>query len=114
MDSGTLTRNLPTPTIYVPSTSQFYSKTVAHENRHVYQWQQGLLSDLLQVPSLMAVLSPLTGTTQADLSNKIAAAFTNWFNANQATYNSRIPAAETDAHAVSDLIVPQYLYQKCN
>ena len=112
---GTLTRNLPARTIYVPATSQFFSKTEAHENKHMDQWATGLLSDLLQISSLMARLSPLTDTTEAGLLAKRDAEATNWFNEQEAIYNMRLAAAENEAYAVSDPMAPQYLYQKvCN
>jgi hypothetical protein len=113
VNSGSLARGTPSATIYIPSSSQFYNKTVTHENRHVTQWSSGMLSDLLLVASLMTQLSPLTDATQAGLMTKINNASLSWFNSQEAIYNSRLPAAEKDAYNVSDPIAPQYLYQNC-
>jgi hypothetical protein len=110
---GTLQRNLPTPVFYMPANSQFYSKTVAHENEHVRQWQSGLLSDLLTVNGLMLVLYPLTDSTKIGLRNKMANASNNWFDNQEAIYNSRVSASEAGAYQVSDPITPRYLYQNC-
>src|SRR5262249_25396611 len=74
VDGGTLARKLPVPMIYVPASSQFYEKVVAHENKHVEQWKTGMLSDLYAVSSLMEILAPLTDPTQEGLSKKLGAA----------------------------------------
>ena len=113
VSSGNLARGTPSATIFIPSSSQFYNKTLTHENRHVTQWSSGMLSDLLLVSSLMTQLSPLTDATQAGLITKINNASTSWFNGQETIYNSRLRAAEKDAYDVSDQIAPQYLYQNC-
>jgi hypothetical protein len=113
VNSGSLTRGTPSATINIPSSSQFYNKTLTHENRHVTQWSSGMLSDLLLVSSLMTQLSPLTDATQAGLMTKINNASISWFDGQETIYNSRLTAAEKDAYNVSDPIAPQYLYQNC-
>jgi hypothetical protein len=113
VNSGTITRNTPETVINVPVNSQFYSKTVAHENRHVQQFVSGMNSDLFTVSSLMAQLSPLTDATQAGLSAKIAQGFNDWYAGQLIWVNIRRTAMEQDAHAVSDLISPLYAYQLC-
>jgi hypothetical protein len=108
---GSLERVVQSPQINFVSTSQFYNKTIQHENKHVQQWTSGMLSDLYVVSNLMSQLSPLTGTTQADLQNQISAAMSTW-NINQnSIYLSRKAAAEAEAYQVSDPIAPQYIYQ---
>jgi hypothetical protein len=110
---GTLARTLNSAVINVPSTSQFYNKTLRHEQKHEEQWASGMFSDLLLISDLMAQLSPLTDTSRDGLNAQIATTFTNWFSAQENIYNSRVPAAEREAYAVSDSISPQYLYQNC-
>ena len=101
------------PSINVPINSQFYNKTVVHENRHVQQYVSGLYSDLFLVSSLMTDLSPLTDATQAGLTAKIAAAFNNWYDGQATWITIRRSAAESDAHSVSDPVSPMYAYQLC-
>ena len=113
VNSGTITRNTPETVINVPLNSQFYSKTVAHENRHVWQYVSGMNSDLFTVSSLMAQLSPLTDATQAGLSAKIAQAFNDWYAGQLVWINIRRTAMEEDAHSVSDNFSPLYAYQLC-
>jgi len=113
IDSGTLARNLPVPLIYVPSSSQFYEKVLAHENKHVEQWRTGMLSDLYSISSLMAVLSPLTDATQEGLSKKLGVASVAWVEQQDREFQRRLRAAEREAHKVSDPIAPRYCYQYC-
>ncbi len=87
--------------IYVPATSQFYNKTVTHENEHVAQWQSGVFSDFLTVGGLMAVLYPLTDATQNGLITKISNASNAWFANQQTIYNNRLPTAEKAAYYIS-------------
>jgi hypothetical protein len=113
IDAGTLRRNLPTPVIYVPTTSQFYAKVTAHENKHVEQWKTGMLADLYSIDSLMTVLAPLTDATQQGLSKKLGAASITWVQQQDREFQRRLRAAEKEAHQVSDPIAPQYCYQYC-
>jgi hypothetical protein len=113
IDAGTLTRSLPKPLIYVPTTSQFYEKVVAHENKHVEQWRTGMLSDLYSISSLMEVLYPLTDSTEEGLAKKLGAASVDWVQKQDREFQRRLGAAEKEAHRVSDPIAPRYCYQYC-
>ena len=113
INSGTLARNVQSPVMNVPQDSQFYSKTLRHEEKHVEQWTSGMFSDLLLISDLMTQLSPLTDTTQAGLSAQLGAASTSWYNNQISIYQSRLPAAEREAYAVSDQLDPKYIYQNC-
>jgi hypothetical protein len=113
VNSGNLTRNTPEVTINVPFNSQFYNKTVIHENRHRQQYVSGMNSDLFTVDSLMAQLSPLTDPTQAGLNAKIAQAFTAWLSGQNAAVIIRSSVMEADAYSISDNVPPQYAYQNC-
>ncbi len=110
---GTLVRHAPVVTIYVPVDSQFYDKTVLHENRHVWQYESGPNSDLFTVADLMAQLSPLTDPTQAGLNAKIQQAVADWRDGQLIWVAIRRDAMEQDAHSVSDPWPPQYAYQQC-
>lgn len=111
--SGSLTRNAPAAQVLVSSLSQFYQKTVTHENVHVQQWQSGTFSDLLTVQGLMQVLSPLTDVTQTGLIQRIGSASNTWFAQQEQLYVSRLSNAERQAHSTSDPLTPRYLYQNC-
>jgi hypothetical protein len=110
---GTMTRLIAPPEILVLPTSQFYDKTVAHENQHVLQYTIGLNSDLYTVAGIMAVLSPLTDSTAAGLKSKIDTAAQAYLDSQNALAKSRRDAAEIDAYNVSDPILPRYAYQRC-
>jgi hypothetical protein len=117
LDKGTLARQVPTSaTINVISTSQFYTKTVQHEQVHVNQWIAGtghLWGDLYNPDELFNQFKNLTGTSQSDLFNKLVQAKTTYINGQGALYQQRITQAEREAHVVSDPIPPQYVYQNC-
>jgi hypothetical protein len=109
--TGTMSRQAPVVTIYPLSTSQFYQKTVAHENKHVDQYMTGMMSDLFTVSSLFTQLSPLTDVSQQGLITKINNTTVSWYNSEGAKWTTRQRASEQEAHGVSDPIIPKYLYQ---
>ena len=109
--NGSLSRNVGNPVVVYATTSQFYNKAYAHENKHYQQWTTGMNSDLYVVSNLMTQLSPLTGTTEADLLNQINTSISNWNSNQHSTYVSRLSTAEAEAYQVSDPIAPQYKYQ---
>jgi hypothetical protein len=113
VNSGTFTRNAPVIHINVPINSQFYDKTLAHENRHAWQFTSGMNSDLFLVSDLMIQVAPLTDATQAGLVAKIIQARDQWDAGQIVIVNVRRAAMEADAHSVSYLIAPQYAYQAC-
>jgi len=108
---GNLARKVPTAHINVPSSSQFYSKTVAHEQVHVTQWQSGLFSDLFVPADFYNQIKGLTDPTLQGLVDQIASARAAYRYSQLLAANSRLATAEQQAYAVSDLIAPQYLYQ---
>jgi hypothetical protein len=112
--TGTMTRVLPVPQILVTPTSQFYNKTVQHEQVHVNQWNPGgLVGDLYIVADLFGQVSGFTSTSQTDLLNQYAAALSNYENTEVNIFNSRRTALEHQAYVVSDPISPQYMIQNC-
>ena len=114
---GTLSRVVPTSsTINVISTSQFYSKTVQHEQVHVNNWIAGtghLYGDLYNPDDFYNQIINITGTSQNDLINKLSAALTTYVNSQGAIVAQRHSQDEQQAYAVSDPIAPQYVYQNC-
>jgi hypothetical protein len=114
---GTLSRVVPTSsTIYVIPTSQFYNKTVQHEQVHVNNWILGaghLYGDLFIPADFYSQIKDTTGASQADLINKLSAALTTYVNAQEAIAAQRKNQDEHQAYVVSDPIAPQYVYQNC-
>jgi hypothetical protein len=117
VNKGTLARRVPTTmTIFVPTTSQFYNKTVSHEQVHLNQWIAGpghLYGDLFSADDFFNQIKGLTGTSKEDLFNKLVQAKTTYINAQVALVQQRRVQSEREAHAVSDPISPQYVYQNC-
>jgi hypothetical protein len=112
--TGTMTRVMPVPQILVTPTSQFYNKTVQHEQVHVNQWNPGgLVGDLYIVADLFGQVSGFISTSQTDLLNQYAAALSNYENTEVNIFNSRRTALEHQAYVVSDPISPQYMIQNC-
>lgn len=112
---GSLSRTTATFVNGLPAASQFHPKVVAHEQNHVDQWMVPgrRMYDIYRVESLLTQLLPLTDTTQGGLAAKIVATFNAWNQLQIQTYASRRYAGEIEAYAVSDSIVPRYLYQRC-
>lgn len=114
---GTLSRVVPTTsTIYVIPTSQFYNKTVQHEQAHVNNWILGtghLFGDLFIPTDFYNQIRNTTGTSQADLINQLSAALKTYVNAQEAIVAQREIQDEHLAHVVSDPIAPRYVYQEC-
>jgi hypothetical protein len=114
---GTLSRVVPTSSvIYVISTSQFYNKTVQHEQVHVNNWIAGtghLYGDLYNPDDFYNQIINITGTSYNDLINNLSAALTIYVNSQGAIVAQRHNQDEHQAYAVSDPIVPQYVYQNC-
>jgi len=111
---GTMTRVLPVPQIFVPTTSQFYNKSNQHEQVHVAQWNPGRLLGDLYIPSdLFNLVASFTGTSQADLQHQFDTAKGNYFTQEVNIFSSRATALEREAYAVSDPIAPQYMIQNC-
>jgi hypothetical protein len=112
---GGMRRRLPTKVVHVPNTSQFYTKTDAHEQEHAYtQWLPGnLFGNTYIVADFYQRIRNFTGTSQVNLQNQVAAEFQLYTNAQDAFINSNIAQSERLAYQVSDAIAPQYLYQNC-
>ena len=77
------------------------------------QYATGSASDLFTVSGLMAVLSPLTDSTQAGLVAQINQATLNYYADQNNQVAARKSQLEKEAYDVSDAIAPQYVYQNC-
>ena len=84
-----------------------------HEQKHEAQWQTGMFSNLFEVASFMQVISNLTSTTRAGLTQQINQAHLNWANQQGQLYQNQKNAAEIEAFNISDPIAPMYAYQRC-
>jgi hypothetical protein len=106
---GSMARTQPVVHMYISSRNQFYQKVLAHENKHVQQWQTGMLSDLITVDGLWQAISGLSDATQQGLNNKIINAANIWIQGQGAILDQRRSAVETEAFSVSATIPPLYL-----
>lgn len=98
-----------------PQTSQFYNKTLKHEEVHVEQYATGIWSDLYKIDNLMPRLLLLTDPNQQPLEQKIFRAKEDWREEQKQILLQRLPNAEREAYRVSDPITPRYLFQAaCN
>lgn len=113
-----LTRVTQSAIVNVPMSSQFYSKTVAHENVHVPQYHTGqLLGSYFTVTGFWAYVTSLnlSDSTHAGLMAKVNLAKTNYYlaEANRMISSGDLYSAELAAYAVSDPIAPMFAYQLC-
>ena len=113
INSGTMARTTYPAVISIPTASQFYNKTLRHEEKHELQWQSGLFKDIWAVSRFMAVVSNFTATTSAGLTQQINQAFVTWDAQQLQDYRNNFNAAEIEAYTISDLLAPQYAYQRC-
>ncbi len=109
-----------TPQFYLPSTSQFYNKTVAHENVHITQFQPGGISqNYVVVAAFYQNIQGLTASSQALLSASIATTYNNYILAEvdrirlPPNATNQLTAMELAAFQVSDQTAPLYAYQLC-
>lgn len=111
--SGTMTRTTYPSVINIPSSSQFYNKTVQHESKHELQWATGLFQNTFAVSSFMTVIENFHDTSAQSLQQQINQAYLNWDQQQAQFYQSNLSAAEIEAYAISDLITPLFAYQRC-
>ncbi len=116
----TFQRTNPFVYLYVPSTSQFRNKVLAHEFHHQDQYQPGGIShlneDLWNPEEAYDAVINLTHDTEDGLNNLIAGSLWTYL-ATQAYIDEQVrrEEAEAEAYAISDPIAPAYLYQSgCN
>ena len=111
---GTMTRVLPVPNIFVGPSSQFYTKTVKHEQVHVDQWGPGRVVGDLYIPTeLFNQVKDFIGTSQADLNAQYNRALDAYSVAQVDIFASRKKPIEHESFVVSDPIPPKYMVQNC-
>jgi len=109
-----MTRVLPVPNIFVGPSSQFYTKTVKHEQVHVDQWGPGRVVGDLYIPTeLFNQVKDFIGTSQADLRAQYNRALDAYSVAQVDIFASRKKPIEHEAFVVSDPIPPKYMVQNC-
>ena len=111
---GNLARRVPPKVVFVSNTSQFFTKTDAHEQEHLNHWSPGkLFGNVHQPADFFARIQNFTGVSQQDLLNKIVAELSAYTNQQDAFVSANLNQSEKLAHAVSDPMNPKYLYQNC-
>lgn len=109
---GSLQR-VPSPIeMRTPQASQFYNKTLRHEEVHVEQYATGIWSDLYQIDNVMPRLFQLTDPNKQVLEQKIFQAVQTWRGEQDQILEQRLRQGEREAYAVSDPIAPRYLFQR--
>jgi hypothetical protein len=111
---GPFSRSAPRPVVYVPVSSQFYSKLMVHENKHVKQWtEESPLKDLFNATTLYnSTLSKLRSTENAqDLRGKINAAVVYQQTIDTAIFNNNRCAKEAEAYDAMNAteVTPHFL-----
>ena len=111
---GTLQRIIRSQT-RVPSSSQFYAKVRAHEQVHHNEVNTGLASSYYTIDDLWTNhLRDLTAGNRADLEILIQWAVEDFIFAENERIRSLFPQLKRAAYQASDVISPQYLYQRCD
>jgi hypothetical protein len=117
---GQLERIVGSPTINVPSTSQFYNKLLAHENFHVQQQVSGSARHVFSVDRLWRRIGSLEAPTYNELVLEVSKRMYNYRNEQKREWVKGLPNVtksyndrEIEAYEVSDVIPPLYLYQRC-
>ena len=96
-----------------PETSQFYNKTLKHEEVHYEQFVSGIFKDLYKIDNLMPRLLLLTDAGRQPLEQKVFQAKENWRAEQKQIAIGRLPESEREAYAVSDPIAPRNLFNNC-
>jgi len=113
---GNLARVIPTKVVNIPTTSQFYAKTNAHEQAHVDHWALGagnLYGDVFIPLDFYNRVKNFTAASQIELITKMAAELATYTNEQVAIIGPRHATDEQQAYAVSDQVAPAYVYQFC-
>lgn len=95
--------------VHVPQSSQFYSKVLQHEQKHV----SDLSSGYFKVTDFYAQIVNFTDSTQFGLFVQISQAAGSFISAELARSDADRTQLEQSAYGVSDLVAPQYMYQNC-
>jgi hypothetical protein len=113
-EKNTLNRQIGSISMKLPSTSQFYNKTYAHENKHRTQQISGLAKDIWTVNGLWKLIEKLNAPTLEELKIKYIRACNDFNEQEDKKWKKGKYAREKEAYEVGDQISPFYLYQSCN
>lgn len=109
LDVGCLAQLDPAVTIFIPTTSEFYSKIVAHENVHVAQLSAAPYSTITSVENVWGYVQNMTANSYASLID----AFGDYQDAKNAELETLVSAnsaeLEGPAYAVSNATAPLFL-----
>ncbi len=111
-DIGSLARTPAAVSLRPPATSQFYDKIMVHENRHVWQWNQGPWSTYWSPATFFNRVKNITSNIKVGAEQEVK----NQVRQQRAIYEreqlrnkaSTSPQREADAHNESDKIAPNY------
>lgn len=99
----------------VPASSQFYAKVQAHEQVHYAQVNTGIARSYYTLNDLWKKhLKDLTANNRDDLEILVQWAVDDFIYAENARIRPLLPRLERAAYQASDVISPQYLYQRCD
>jgi hypothetical protein len=110
--NSTLERFVSPPFIFVENTSQFFDKTVAHENVHFGQHLFGMSSHLFSADALWDKIRRLEAPTRAELVSEVNKQQGDYRRDQTRELLRMICDLENEAYAVSDLILPRYYFQR--
>jgi hypothetical protein len=99
--------------VFVPSTSQFYTKIASHEAVHVQQQIDGIDRDIFSVDEFWALIENLETPTREELGIAVWAHYLYYFILETDKYKKRENEREIQAHNISDPIPPRWAYQRC-
>jgi hypothetical protein len=103
-----------TKTIFVPTTSQFFSKVDTHENVHLSQWaDNGLFGVHFDPRDFYNRIKGFTDTTRDGLNAQIVGEYDRFLTDEAALVKGKCNQGEIEAYTVSDPLSPQYIYQRC-
>ncbi len=111
MLNGNFSRYLGPTVYYLPTTSQFYSKMVAHENVHINQNLSGISSDISLAEPIKNRLEGLRAHNAIALMDLIYDEKTKYDNEEGNKFGDIYKEMERLAYVVSDPILPMYFYQ---
>ncbi|HUI29340.1 MAG TPA: hypothetical protein VLX91_03910 [Candidatus Acidoferrales bacterium] len=111
---GTLERVVDKPVVNLPTTSQFYTKLITHENIHQQQWISGMAMNLWSVDELYKRIRTITAKSLPDIAAKVSTVRLAFESEQIKAFEEIYNLMELEAYNVSDQIPPKYYYQRCD
>jgi hypothetical protein len=112
-EKNTLSRQIGIIDPKVTSTSQFYTKIIKHENKHIEQQKTGLMANLWLVDRFWDRVKNLKATSKAKLIKQYNDKLEEFKTQELEKLKKLKNDIEKEAYDVSDQIPPFYLYQNC-